>query len=150
MVVRIVKHVLFRYLFGNLSMWRLIIICAGLFDNRGKDSVKAMRKVQSNAHLFKSVQEGSVHIELGSQRLNRSYFANALAAAAATDDDDDDRNYLHINLSGLVILYMIRSGKYPHAYRDCCSNRGSSVIALPFARLHSVIPEDPSLHSHIS
>jgi hypothetical protein len=53
----------------------------------GKDRVKTMRKVQSNEHLFKSVQEGSVHIELGSQRLNRSYLANALAAA--TDDDDD-------------------------------------------------------------
>jgi len=53
---------------------------------------------------------------LGSQQLNRSYLANALpAAAAAATDDDDDRNYIHINLSELVILYMIRSGKYPHA-----------------------------------
>jgi len=69
----------------------------------GKDSVKAARNVQSNAQLFKSIQEGSVHIELGSQRLNRSYFANGLAAAAATDDDDDDRNYLCINMSELVI-----------------------------------------------
>ena len=32
MVAHKVKHVLFRYLFENLSMWRLIIICAGLFD----------------------------------------------------------------------------------------------------------------------
>lgn len=111
-----------------------------------KDSVKAVRKVQSNAHLFKSIQEGSVHIELGSQRLNRSYFASALAAAAATDDD---RNYLHINLSELVILFVIRSGKYPHSYRDYCGNRGSSVIDLLFARLHGVIPEDPSLHGNI-
>lgn len=31
MVVHEVKHVLFRYLFGNLSVWRLIVICAGLF-----------------------------------------------------------------------------------------------------------------------
>jgi len=113
----------------------------------GKDSVKAVRKVQSNAHLFKRIQEGSVHIELESQRLNRSYFANALAAATATNDDD--RIYLHINLSELVFLFMIRSGKYPHAYRDYSGNRGSSVIDLLFARLHGVIPEDPSLHGHI-
>ena len=63
----------------------------------GKDSVKAVINIQSNAHLFKSIQEGLFHIELGSQQLNRSFFATALAAAAATDDDDDDRNYLHIN-----------------------------------------------------
>jgi len=115
----------------------------------GKDSMKAVRKVQSNAHLFKSVQEGSVHAEFGSQRLNRSYFANALADAAATDDD---RNYLHIYLPELMILFMIRSGKYPHAYRDYCGNRGSSVIELLFARLrlHIVISEDRSLHGHIS
>jgi len=61
----------------------------------GKDSVKAVIIAQSNAHLFKSVQEGSVHIELGSQQLNGWFFANALAAAAVTDDDD--RNYLFIN-----------------------------------------------------
>jgi len=61
----------------------------------GKDSVKAMIIAQSNAHLFKSVQERSVHMELGSQELNGWFFANALAATAVTDDDD--RNYLHIN-----------------------------------------------------
>lgn len=61
----------------------------------GKDSVKAVINVQSNAHLFKSIQEGLFHIEMGSQQLNRSFFASALAAATATDVDD--RNYLHIN-----------------------------------------------------
>jgi hypothetical protein len=65
------------------------------------------------------------------------YFATALAAATATDDDDD-RNYLRINLSDLVILFMIRSGKYPPAYRDYSGNRGCSVIDLLFARLHSI------------
>jgi hypothetical protein len=108
----------------------------GVILHVGKDSVKAMGKVQSNAHLFKSIQEGSVHIEFGSKLLDRLYFATALAAATATDDDD--RNYLHINLSELVIFFMIRSGKYPHAYRDYSGNRGSSVIDLLFARLHSM------------
>jgi hypothetical protein len=78
--------------------------------------------------------------------VNRSYLTNALTAAV---DDDDDRNNIHINLSELLILFMIRSGKYPHAYRDYSDNRGSSVFDLLFAKLHGVIPEDSSLHGHI-
>jgi hypothetical protein len=58
----------------------------------GKDSIEAVTK-QSNAQLFKSIQERSVHIELGSQQVHRSNLADAVAA------DDDDRNYMHINLS---------------------------------------------------
>jgi hypothetical protein len=108
----------------------------------GEDRVKAVRKVHSNAHLFASVRERSVHVELGSQRLNRLYIANALAAVAATDDGD--RNYLRINLLELVALFMIRSGKYSHAYRDYCGNRGSSVIDLLFARLHHPRRPQPS------
>ena len=61
----------------------------------GKDSVKAVINIQSNSHLFKSIQEGLFNIELGSQQSNRSFFVNAVAASTATDDDD--RNYLHIN-----------------------------------------------------
>lgn len=105
-------------------------------------------KEQSNAQLLKSVQEGSFHIELGPQQVNRSYLNNALAAAV-DDDDDDDRNYIHVNLSEFVILFMIRSGKYPHAYRDYSDNRCSNVFDLLFAKLHDVIPEYSSLHGHI-
>jgi hypothetical protein len=82
--------------------------------------------------------------------VKRSYHANALAATNAAAADDDDRNYIHINLSELVILFMIRSGKYPHAYRDYSDNGGSTDIVLLFAKPHGVIPEDPSLHGHIS
>jgi hypothetical protein len=55
-------------------------------------------------------------------------------SAAAVDDDDDDggRNYINVNLSELVILFMIRSVKYPHAYRDYSDNKGSNVFDLLF------------------
>jgi hypothetical protein len=54
--------------------------------------------------------------------VNRSNLANVAAAA------DGDRNYMHINLSKLMILIMIMSGMYPHAYRDYSDNRGSRSV----------------------